>query len=297
MPRKMLLAIASIALLSSTGLALAANDGFVLFGGKEKTGALPEHQFVAPVTSPYFHEDSFVTTDIRAWYVYHKFDADSVIDGGDAQVAAVQVRLAITDQLQLVAYKDGYTDFDSGLVESHGWNDLAAGLKWAFIQDWKNQFHLAAGVGYEMPVGDTEVFQNDEEMRLWLSLNKGFGALHLGGTFNYHIALNDDDDDAMGNCDMISWNLHGDYYINKYVSPVIELSGFHTVDGDDDASPFMGIDVANFGGGADVVTIGAGVEIRPVERIGIRTAFELPLTDDDDDLYGWRITTSVMFRF
>ena len=175
MSRTAILAAATLSLFAVATPGFGSNDGFVLYGSKEKTGALAEHKFVAPVTSPYFHEDSFVTTDLRAWYAYHKFDGDSLINGGDAQVVALQVRLAITDQLQFVAYKDGYVDFDSGLVDSHGWNDLAAGLKWGFIQDWKNQFHMAAGVGYEMPVGDDDVFQNDEELRLWLSANKGFG--------------------------------------------------------------------------------------------------------------------------
>ncbi|MGB0767620.1 MAG: pyridoxine 5'-phosphate synthase, partial [Phycisphaeraceae bacterium] len=32
-----------------------------------------EQQFVAPVTSPFYHENSFITSDVRAYYVYHKF--------------------------------------------------------------------------------------------------------------------------------------------------------------------------------------------------------------------------------
>src|SRR5690554_2867496 len=80
-----------------------AQGGFVLFG--ESGQPLSEEQrFVRPLTAPYFHEDSFVTTDVRAWYVNHQFYGDTI--GGDVAVYAVQVRIALTDRLQFVAYKD-----------------------------------------------------------------------------------------------------------------------------------------------------------------------------------------------
>jgi len=288
---------ALLAALASTA-AQAQHANFVLFGSNgQPADAQPEDRFVHPVTSPYFHEDSFVTTDVRAWYAYQRFDGDSLINGGKAQVAAVQLRLALTDQLQFVAYKDGYTDFDSGLVDDSGYNDVAAGLKWNFLQNWKDQFHMAAGIGYELPVGDPGVFQNDQEMRFWYSVNKGFGPLHLGGTLNYHLALGDDDEAPLGNSDQISWHLHADYWINRYVSPVIEVNGYHVVNRGVESVPFMGADVANLGGGGDVITAGAGVEVRPVDDLGVRAAFELPLTSDPDDLYGWRLTFSVVYAF
>lgn len=294
--------LASLAALLVGTLAPIANAqhaNFVLLGPPSVEGSQQpaEQQFVHPVTSPYFHEDSFVTTDVRAWYAYQRFDADSLIDGGKAQVAAVQLRLALTDRLQFVAYKDGYVDFDSGLVDAHGWNDLAAGLKFNFVQDWRNQLHMAVGAGYEFPVGDTDVFQNDQELRLWYNVNKGFGPLHLGGTLNYHLSLGSEGEAPLGSADTISWHLHADYFLNRFVSPVIEVNGYHVVNRGEESVPFMGVDVANFGGGGDVITAGAGIEIRPVEDWAIRGAFELPLTSDSDDLYGWRFTLSTVISF
>ena len=145
----------------------------------------PEHRFVHPVTAPFFHEDAFVTTDLRAWYLYHDLPKSSPIDGGKATAVALQLRLALTDRVQLVAYKDGYTIVDSGLVEDEGFNDIALGLKVKLVQDWENQLHVAVGVGYEFAVGEDEVFQDDDEWRFWVSANKGFDRLHLGAVVNF----------------------------------------------------------------------------------------------------------------
>jgi hypothetical protein len=294
--RYALIAAAALALTSS---AHAQHAGFVLFGQPNPEGAAQAKQdrFVHPVTSPYFHEDSFVTTDVRAWALYHSFADNTIIDGGSAKVYAAQVRVALTDQLQLVAYKDGYTDFDSGLIRDSGWNDVAAGLKWNFYSDWKNNFHAAAGVGYQLPLGDPGVLQNQQELRVWASVNKGFGPLHLGGTVNYFNKLSSDNDAPLGRSDTLSWHLHADYFVTDWFSPVIELNGYHALNRDGEVVPFSGIDVTNLGGGGDVITIGAGAEFRPVDKLGVRAAYELPITSDEQDLFGWRLTFSVTYSF
>lgn len=282
--------------LAAGSAAHAQHAGFVLFGEpSEGASSVPEtHRFVHPMTSPYFHEDSFVTTDLRGYFLYHDFPSGGVINGGTAKVYALQARLAILNCLQLVAYKDGYTDFDAGLLDDSGWNDVGAGLKWNFIQNWEQQFHMAAGVGYELPVGDPGVLQNDDEIRLWASVNKGFDRLHLGGTFNYFFA--DDGSEGLGNSDYLSWHAHADYYVHRLFSPVVELNGYHVVDEGTVVLPFSGIDVTNLGGGDDVITIGFGGEARPIDRLALRVAYETPLTNGED-LYGYRITCSAVFSF
>lgn len=183
---------------------------------------------------------------------------------------------------------------DSGLLSEDGWNDVAAGLKYALVQDFENQFHLAVGAGYEFPIGDRKVLQNNGEARVWASVNKGFGALHLGATVNYFIGTSSDD--LLGNSDYLSWHAHADYYVNEWFSPVIELNGYHVMN-EDVATPFSGIDVTNLGGGEDVVSLGLGAEIRPAKNVALRAAYEFPVTDNNDDLYGWRITFSGVYSF
>jgi len=292
------LAMTAVLGLSATA-ASAQHTGLVLFGEPNQAGLdLPQdRQAVHPLTAPYYHEDSFVTTDLRAWYLNHQFPSNSAIGGGSANVYALQIRAALTDTLQLVAYKDGYLDFDSGLVDDDGWNDLAAGIKWAFIQDWESDLHAAVGIGYQFGIGDDDVLQQDDDLRIWGSANKGYGRLHVGATVNLLIPT--EGDAGFGNSTRLLWHFHSDYYIEEWVSAVIEFNGFHTIN-EDDTRPltFSGVDVANLGGGQgeDTVAMGVGGELRVIEGVDLRGAFEFPLTNQDD-LFGTRFTISAVYSF
>ena len=290
--------LASLSLLA-LGSTLNAQGGFVLFGDSAAKPA-PEQKAVRPISAPYFHEDSFVTTDLRAWYVQHDFDSDTkgILNNGSASVMALQLRVALTENLQLVAYKDGYTEFDDAgteLDDNSGWNDIGAGIKWAFIQDWENQFHMAAGIGYEFSWGDEEVLQDSDELRLWLSANKGFDKLHFGATVNA-ILSEDNSDSLLGNSDMITAHVHADYYLTEWLSPVVEVNAYFAQD--DSAVPFSGVDAGSLpgGDGEDTYTIALGAELRVVEGLGLRVAYETEL-NDNKSLFGDRWTLSAVYEF
>ena len=260
----------------------------------------PEEKSVRPLTGPYFHEDAFVTTDVRAWYLVHHFDSETVgvLNNGDVTVAALQVRVALTDSLQFVAYKDGYTSFDDAgaLGDNDGFNNIGAGLKWAFIQDWDKQFHMAAGIGYEFGLGDDDALQETNELRLWISGNKGFGKLHLGATANLIIA-EDDNDGQLCNGDMITVHLHADYYLTSWLSPVVEINGYLAQD--PGGRGVSGVDAGSLAGGEenDTWTIAVGAEVRPLgEDMGIRVAYEEEL-NDNVSLFGHRWTLSAVYEF
>lgn len=290
--------------------ATAQHADFVLFGeSNPQANEVPkEHRFVHPVTSPYFHEDSFVTTDIRAWQVYHDLPKTSVLGGGNVDVTAVQIRLALTDQLQLVAVKDGWIHFDSGALDDDGMNDVAAGLKWNFLQDWENQLHAAVGFGYEFGWGNDSVLQGDDEIRLWASVNKGYDRLHIGGMVNFFFSEDQDqiaNISSLGNVPVggsttMSWHVHLDYFVNEWFSPVVEFNGYHTLDSGVHAGilDISGVDVANLGSGVgeDVITVGLGSEFRLSEQMSLRAAYETPLTDAND-LWGYRWTMSLIYSF
>lgn len=281
-----------------TGFSLSAQGGFVLFGDSGEAPA-PEEKFVRPLTGPYFHEDSFVTTDVRAWYAKHHFYNDTI--GGDVTVMALQARLALTQSLQLVAYKDGYTEFDDAalLTDDDGFNDIGAGLKWAFLQDWENNFHMAAGLGYEFGWGDDDVLQDTDELRLWLSANKGFGKLHLGAVVNYIHATDDDEGLLNGNSDMLTVHLHADYYLTEWLSPVVEINGYFAQDSVPGPLNISGVDAGSLpgGDGEDTITGALGFELRPLgPDFGLRAAYETELSDNVS-LFGHRWTLSAVYEF
>jgi len=64
---------------------------------------------VAPMSMPYLFEDPYITTELNLVGIYHDFPSDSVFDGGEAGVIALQARLALTERLAFIATKDGYT--------------------------------------------------------------------------------------------------------------------------------------------------------------------------------------------
>ena len=297
--RSFLTASVAAAGLMSAGFATAQSADFVLFGepNPAAAGQAAEQVHVAPVSAPYYHEDSFNTSDLRAWFVYHDFPQSSTLAGGNAKVYALQVRLALTEQLQFLAVKDGYTDLDSGLLGDDGWNDIAAGLKWSFLQDFENQLHAAVGFTYEIGIGDDEVFGEDEELRLFASVDKGFDKLHTGLTANLIIPT--DGEDPLGNSTSLFLHARADYYLCEWFSPTVNLNGYFTLDeGDNTPLNFNGVDVANLGGGKseDVITAAVGGEFRVLEGLGLRGAYEFPLTDNDD-LFGYRWTFSAVYSF
>ncbi|MBM4014137.1 MAG: hypothetical protein FJ293_04125 [Planctomycetes bacterium] len=290
--------VAPAFLVASAGLARAQHGDFVLFGEqpKERLDLADSQRAVHPLTAPHYHEDSFVTSDLRAWYAWHRIPESIALDGGDATAMALQIRVALTDSLQLVAYKDGILDLDTGLIDERGTNDLAAGLKWAFLQDWNSQLHAAVGAGYELATGDKDVLQDDSEIRLWASCNKGWDRFHLGVTANW--IIENDSDEGLGDSDWASLHVHADWFVNKWFSPVVELNAYKTVDEGTEAVPFSGVDVANLGGGKgeDVVSCGIGFELRPTQRLALRAAWEFPLTSEED-LFGARATVSAIWSF
>ncbi len=283
-------------LLCAASLLAAASLSFAgtrISSKKEVKPVADEDIVVHPVTSPYYNEDSFITSDIRPVFVYHNVPSN-FLGGGSASVTAVQVRLKLTDSLQLVAYKDGWLDISTRGLGARGWNDIAAGLKWAFYRNDAAQLQAAAGLGYEFASGDRKVLQRDDELRAWLSVNKGFGKLHLGATFNYNWSMGNGGS-VLGNSDWLSWHLHADYQVCKYFSPLVEVNGYHTTRGN--GAPFSGADVVNINNnGQDTISAAIGAEVRPTKWFALRAAFEFPLTGNVD-LYGNRMTFSSVIRF
>lgn len=284
---------------AACSLANAEGSKFVLLGSSSE--AIPaEKKTVRPLTSPYLHEDAFVTTDVRGWFLFHELGE---LDG-DAEAYALQLRVAVTDNFQLLAYKNGITNFSENnpLVEGDdGWNDLGLGVKWALFQDVGSQLFLAVGAGYEFGVGDDQVFQDTDEYRFWVSANKGFDRLHFGATANYIIAADGKYDGVAGNSDMLTLHLHADYYVNKWFSPVVELNGYFVQEANSrNGFPFSGVDVASLNGGEDndTITYALGFELRPLdESLGLRAAYETQLNNSEDSLFGYRWTFSAVYEF
>ncbi|HVT79210.1 MAG TPA: hypothetical protein VHM90_01025, partial [Phycisphaerae bacterium] len=190
----------------------------------------------------------------------------------------------------------GYTFIHSGLTTSDGWNDIAAGLKWNFVQDYKTQLYASAGAGYQFPWGESAVLQNKEDVRLWLSVNKGFGPLHLGATVNYLKDMGAQG--PFGAASQMSEHLHIDYFVCKYFIPVVEFNFYEQLTHHNASLPIQGADVTLLGGGvADFIpTVAIGFEMRPINKVAIRAAVERNMKNHND-IFDNRLTLSAVVSF
>ena len=126
---------------------IAAGAALFVLGGltAQDPAAAPEPGFLVgmrgfesfhePLGQPLYFESPFNESNVRGLFLHHEFSSGSAIGGGDLQVYAVQARLALTERLQFIATKDGYSDLNSGLIDDEGWNDIGFGLKWVAYSD------------------------------------------------------------------------------------------------------------------------------------------------------------------
>lgn len=257
-----------------------------------------EH-FYEPVGQPIYFESPFNNTQIRALYLHHEFPQGSQLQGGKLDIYAVQARLALTERLGFIATKDGYSEFDAGLLpRDEGWNDIAAGLKYAVIADREKDFVLTPGIRWQWGNGDPEVLQGDcPELSPFISVAKGWGKFHLIGNTTYRLPLNGDD----GN-DIFQWDVHADYELFEGFAPCFELHGLHYLtDGDRLPLEVGGLDYTNLGSadvaGSSVIWAGLGGRMKFSPHFSTGATFEFGLGDQEEDIMSTRLTVDFVFNW
>lgn len=255
---------------------------------------------VRPITAPNYSEDPYITTDVRGTYVTHTFPSNTSFNGTrrafDFHTYDFQGRYALSDDLQIMVSKLGAAELHRVGPEEVGLTDLALGVKYSLLSDWKAGTHVAVGAGFELGIGDEDVFGDDSEFRIFGAYGKNFENFNFSASANAIFATGSED--LSGDSDSLFLNLHLDYALNEMVSPVVELNYFKTLSEGDNVTPVSGVDIANFGGNEDedVMTIGLGGELRIIEDVAMRLTYETPLTDSED-LFGYRWTASAVWTF
>lgn len=254
-----------------------------------------EH-FYEPVGNPLYFESPFINTSLRLLYLAHDFPNDSQIGGGNVNVYAAQVRVALTDRFAFIATKDGWSDLNARVLPSdEGWNDFAIGVKYALLADPESDFVLTSGLRWEWSNGDIRVLQgNTDELSPFISFAKGWDQLHLLGDVSARFPVDQDE----GN-NILQWDLHLDYEIAPEslpgFAPMIEIHGLHYLsDGEKWPLSVGGYDYTNLGSmdvsGSSVISAGLGFrwKLNPHASIGSTWAF--PLHSNDGDIMGNRFT-------
>lgn len=249
-----------------------------------------------PVSTPYYFEDPFINSDLRLVYVWHNIPESSELRGGEVQVWAAQVRLALTDRLQFIATKDGYTRMHTGITpDNDGWNDFAVGLKYAFWVDHEADWILSGGMRWEWNNGNLGVLQgNDDELSPFVSFAKGWDKWNLIGALNWRIPTNHHE-----GVHSLTWHAHLDYELFPNFFPLVEVNGIHWLsNGDRMPLSVEYLDVGNLGSqrvrGRDFFSAGLGFRWNVHENVSLGTIWEIPLESKNESIEDSRVTVNVV---
>ncbi|MEM7165226.1 MAG: hypothetical protein AAF581_07150 [Planctomycetota bacterium] len=269
-------------------------DGFIsgLRGGFES--------FPRPIGSPLYFEDPFINTDLRPLLLHHEFPRDSLLGGGDLTVQAVQARLALTDRLQFIATQDGHADLEAdALPAGEGYNDLAAGLKYAFYVDHDEMAIASIGARWTLSNGSREVFKGTEdEISVFVTGAKKYGKLHVIADVVGRITTHH----GHGN-DSLSWDINCSYELFDGFFPLVEYHGFLYLSNGDRLAVRDGLlDYGNLGAGdvrgssANWATIGFRWQFKEGVSWGVGQGVGLN-RNSNNDIFRSRFTTNLVFTF
>ena len=257
--------------------------------------------FYEPVGSPFYFETPFIDSQAKFVYLHHDFPDGGPLDNGNLDVYAVQVRLALTERLGFIATQDGYSVLEAreGADEEYGWNDIAFGLKYAFVADVEEQFVFTGGIRYKLNSGDSDVLQGDaQELSPFISVAKGWdNNLKFIGNLTWRAPLSQE----RGN-HLIQWHTNFQYDTGWGIAPLVELHGVHYLsDGDRTPLNVGGLDYTNLGStdvaGTDVIWVGVGAGIKFDPHVELSAVFEKSLTNPNVDIFDTRVTASLTIKW
>ena len=275
---------------------------------------------IRPITSPTLFDLAVPRTQAHAIFMYQNMPdtmrttLGDLPLGGDLQVYALQLELALSDRFSLVAAKDGYVnlDPDATFSDADGWANLSAGFKYAFLYNPEEALASALNLQIEVPTGNTDVFQGEGDGAAIpsISILKLWDRLQLAGNLGFKIPF-----DNGAESTTMHYNAHISYAVTDRFSPLLEVNYFRVLDEgnggrrfDDQVgglvpavATFEGGDLVNLGAAnvsnKDLVTLGVGFRYRLTDSIDVGAAYEIPLTDEEENLMESRITVDATIRF
>lgn len=298
----------------------------IVFAGSTVVGTAPVAtadgfaQARRPISNPTLFDLALPGTNVHPIFIYHGLPnrvntilGDLPVDG-DVEVYALQFEIALNDRLSLVATKDGYVDFnaDETLAEETGFANLGAGLKYAFILDEASRTALSGTMTFEIPTGNSDVFQGEGDGAVNLILNglKLVDDWQFAGSIGAQIPFSDEQST------MAFLSAHASYEVCQYFIPLVELNWFHVLDAGDGtgnfpaqvdglvpaAVEFEGGDVFNLGAvnsteNRDFVTAAFGFRARITDSVNVGAAYEIPLTNEEDSVMDERVTLDLIWNF
>lgn len=266
-----------------------------------------------PISNPTLFDLALPTTNVHPIFIYHALPdtihtaAGDVALGGDVEVYALQFEIALNDRLSIVASKDGYVDMNPNntLGDENGFANLGAGMKYAFILDPASGTAVSGTLAFELPTGNTDVFQGEGDgmANLILSGLKLVDDWQFAGGTGLQIPFSNEQSTNL-------WaSAHASYEVSRWFIPLVEVNWFHVMDAGDGKSTavssiveFEGGDFFNLGASnatenRDLVTAAVGFRSHLTDSVDAGVSYEIPLTNDENSLMEERVTVDLVWKF
>ena len=275
-----------------------------------------------PIVAPYLFEDPFVTTNAVPYFLWHDFPEQSVFDGGALYAAALQLRVAVTDRVAIIATKDGFVWNRNGnplLEDSQGFMNLAARVK---VSLWENREagQIVSGIlRIEVPTGSSDQYQGWGNGMAVPSLSGAFstGPVRWIGDLGAQIPFDGSDQSSS-----IFYHVYAGLDLTPHVQPFVQLSGLRWIESGNGKLPirlkhggtlsldtvqtvlatgsFEGADVMNLGSeqvdNLDLITAAVGVHVPLAEHVTLSVAYERPITEPKG-IFQQRLTSALVLEF
>lgn len=275
-----------------------------------------------PIVAPYLFEDPFVSTNAVPYVLWHDFPEQSVFDGGALYAAAVQLRVAVTDRVAIIATKDGYVWNRNGnplLEDSQGFMNISAGVKMALWQDRDAGRILSGVLRIEAPTGSSDQYQGHGDGMAIPSLTGAFstGPVRWIADLGAQIPF-----DGRELSSSLFYHLYAGLDVTPRLQPFVQLSGMRWIESGDGSlpirlksggtldldtvqnvlgtGPFEGADVVNLGSpqvdNLDLITAAVGVHVPLSEHVTFSIAYERPITEPKG-IFQQRVTSALVLEF
>lgn len=257
------------------------------------------HGMIAPVTAPFLFESPVIDSNVQLIGLHHRFPDTSLLGGGNLNGVALQARLAITERLAVIATKDGWIDFNpSALPDDEGFADIAAGVKYAVVDDPDAGVLLTAGLIYETHSGDGDVLQGNGA-GVWRPFLSGLWAgdsLNTLTSVGANLPVSSSREPTL-----IDWHLQLSPADAGEFVPLLEVNGYYYIK--DANGPGVAIEALDYGTvgtsqveGQNVITGALGGRWRVSDTSHIGLAYERPMTNRKY-IFKDRVTADWMVRF
>lgn len=201
---------------------------------------------------------------------------------------------------------------DATLSAGSGFANLGAGLKYAFIYDPSAGTALSGTVTFELPTGNSDVFQGegDGAANLILSGLQMVGSWEFAGGAGLILPFSDEQSTS-------SWvSAHASDEVCKWFIPLVELNWFQVLNAGNgtgnfssqlggavpavvafEGGDFFNLGASNFVANRDFVTAAVGSRSKLTDSVDLGAAFEIPLTNEEDSVMGKRVTVDLVWKF